>query len=60
VRWSIEYAYHHVDFCNANSLGTFDSVSSYIPAKIWRFLPVGDKLIDIIVSQDFDSPINTT
>jgi hypothetical protein len=54
---SIECTYHQVDFCNASSLGNLGSVSSFMPAKIWRFLPVGDKLVDIMASRDLDSPI---
>lgn len=51
---SIECIYNHVDFCNVSSLENFDN---YIPGKIWRFLPVGDELVDIIASRDLDSPI---
>jgi len=54
---SIECAHNNVDFCNASSLGSLGSISSYIPAKIWRFLPAGDKLVDIMASRDLDSPI---
>ena len=53
----IECAHNHVDFCNASSLGTLGSVSDYIPPKIWRFLPVGDPLVDIMASRDLDSPL---
>jgi len=54
---SIECTYNHVDFCNTSSLGNLGSLSSYIPPKIWRFLPVGDELVDIMSSRDLDSPI---
>lgn len=53
----IECAYNHVDFCNASALGSLGSVSDYIPPKIWRFLPVGDPLVDIVASRDLDSPL---
>jgi hypothetical protein len=53
----IECAYNHVDFCNTTSLGNLGRLSSYIPAKVWRFLPVGDELVDIMASRDLDSPI---
>jgi len=48
----IECDYNLIDFCNVGSL------SSYIPAKIWRFLPVGDELVDIMASRDLDSPLS--
>ena len=54
---SIECTHNNVDFCNASSLGDLGSLSSYIPAKIWRFLPAGDELVDIMASRDLDSPI---
>jgi hypothetical protein len=54
---SIECAYNNVDFCNTSSLGNLGSLSSYIPPKMWRFLPVGDELVDIMASRDLDSPI---
>jgi hypothetical protein len=55
---SIECTYNNVDFCNTTSLGNLGSLSNYIPAKIWRFLPVGDELVDIMASRDLDSPIS--
>lgn len=55
---SIECAHHHVDFCNTTALGNLGSLSSYIPAKIWRFLPVGDELVDTMASRDLDSPVS--
>lgn len=54
----IECIYPSVDFCNASALGNLGRISSYIPAKIWRFLPIGDPLVDIIASRDLDSPIS--
>lgn len=53
----IECAYHYVDFCNASHLGSLGRVSDYMPPKIWRFLPAGDLLVDIIASRDLDSPL---
>src|SRR5690349_9848747 len=44
----IECANNHVDFCNASALGNLGMVSNYIPPKIWRFLPAGDRLVDIM------------
>ena len=54
---SIECTYDNVDFCNASSLGRLGSVSSFVPPKIWRFLPAGDDHVDIMVSRDLDSPL---
>jgi hypothetical protein len=54
---SIECANNNVDFCNASALGSLGSVSDYIPPKIWRFLPAGDLLVDIMASRDLDSPL---
>jgi hypothetical protein len=54
---SIECTHHHVDFCNASALGNLGRVSDYIPPKIWRFLPAGDILVDIMASRDLDSPL---
>jgi hypothetical protein len=53
----LECAHNHVDFCNASALGTLGSVSDYMPPKIWRFLPAGDLLVDIMASRDLDSPL---
>ena len=36
----LECAYPNVDFCDMND-------KLYIPAKIWRFIPAGDPLVDI-------------
>jgi hypothetical protein len=54
---SIECAHNNVDFCNASALGSLGSVSDYMPPKIWRFLPAGDLLVDIMSSRDLDSPL---
>ena len=53
----IECTYLFVDFCNTSALGNLGRISGYIPSKIWRFLPIGDPLVDIIASRDLDSPI---
>ena len=53
----IECAHNHVDFCNTNALGNLGNVGNYIPPKIWRFLPAGDLLVDIMASRDLDSPL---
>ncbi|CAF1015993.1 unnamed protein product [Rotaria sordida] len=54
----IECAHNNVDFCNTSSLSNLGSVNDYIPPKIWRFLPAGDLLVDIMGSRDLDSPLS--
>lgn len=54
---TVECAHPNVDFCNTTALGTLGRVSDYIPPKIWRFLPAGDELVEIMASRDLDSPI---
>ncbi|CAF1035016.1 unnamed protein product [Rotaria sp. Silwood1] len=46
----IECRHHNVDFCNMES-------KLFIPPKIWRFIPAGDPLVDIMMSRDLDSPL---
>ena len=53
----IECAHTNVDFCNASSLIHLGNVAEYMPPKIWRFLPAGDPLVDIMGSRDLDSPL---
>jgi hypothetical protein len=53
----IECAHNHVDFCNASALGNLGNIANYVPPKIWRFLPAGDGLVDIMGSRDLDSPL---
>jgi hypothetical protein len=36
----IESHYNHVDFCNMTN-------SSFLPPRMWRFLPAGDQLVDV-------------
>lgn len=54
----IECSYNYVDFCNSSALGNLGNVATYIPPKIWRFLPAGDPLVDIVGSRDLDSPLS--
>ncbi|CAF0898841.1 unnamed protein product [Adineta steineri] len=46
----IECQNPNVDFCNMNS-------KLFIPPKIWRFIPAGDPLVDIMMSRDLDSAL---
>lgn len=42
----IECEHHNVDFCDMNR-------KTFIPPKIWRFIPAGDPLVDISKSIDY-------
>ena len=53
----IECAHRNVDFCNASALIHLGDVAEYMPPKIWRFLPAGDPMVDIMGSRDLDSPL---
>ena len=53
----IECAHDHVDFCNTNALTNLGNVGGSMPPKIWRFLPAGDLLVDVMASRDLDSPL---
>ena len=41
-----------VDFCNITQLNL-----SFIPPKIWRFLPACDETVSVMLSRDLDSPL---
>ncbi|CAF1175331.1 unnamed protein product [Rotaria sordida] len=43
-----ECKHPNVDFCNMMH-------KLYIPPKVWRFVPAGHPLVDIIMSRDLDS-----
>jgi hypothetical protein len=49
-----ECRHSFVDFCDIR-----DMHLDFIPPKIWRFLPVGDKTVSIMTSRDLDSPLTT-
>lgn len=53
----IECEYPQVDFCNANALMELGDIAAYVPGKIWRFLPIGDPSVDVMLSRDLDSPL---
>ncbi|CAF1106333.1 unnamed protein product [Didymodactylos carnosus] len=48
----VECAHFNVDFCDISLLNI-----DYVPPKIWRFLPAGDELVDIMGSRDLDSAL---
>lgn len=54
----IECAHQHVDFCNINALTSLGNLEKTMPPKIWRFLPAGDLLVDVMASRDLDSPLS--
>ncbi|CAF0849642.1 unnamed protein product [Rotaria sordida] len=45
-----ECKHPNVDFCNMMH-------KLYIPPKVWRFVPAGHPLVDIIMSRDLDSTL---
>lgn len=48
----IQSNYLFVDFCNITWFNL-----SYLPPKIWRFLPAIDPSVSIMASRDLDSPL---
>ncbi|CAF2641649.1 unnamed protein product [Rotaria sp. Silwood2] len=46
----IECNHPNVDFCSMNH-------KLYIPPKIWRFIPAGDPLVNVMMSRDLDSAL---
>lgn len=48
----LEQNYLFIDFCNITELDL-----SFIPPKIWRFLPAIDQTVNIMASRDLDSPL---
>ncbi|CAF0967925.1 unnamed protein product [Adineta steineri] len=53
----IECEHNDVDFCDVNALTKLSDKNNYIPPRIWRFLPAGDELVDVMGSRDLDSPL---
>ncbi|CAF0727155.1 unnamed protein product [Adineta ricciae] len=51
-------SFDNIDVCDVNNLPMFGTkVLTYLPGKMWRFLPVFDPLVDFCLSRDLDSPI---
>lgn len=48
----MEFQSNSIDFCDVNKLNL-----SFIPPKIWRFLPAVDETVSIMASRDLDSPL---
>lgn len=52
------FSFDNIDVCNVTNLPMFGSTMlTYLPGKMWRFLPVFDPLVDYTLSRDLDSPI---
>ena len=50
--------YSNVDICNMENLPFFGSLLfTFLPGKMWRFLPIFDPFVDYTLSRDLDSPI---
>ena len=54
---SFECENDQVDFCNVSTFGHLTNIATFVPPKIWRFLPVGDPFAEIVASRDLDSPL---
>ena len=48
---------NNIDICNVDRLPVLGDVGSYLPGKLWRFLPVLDPMVDFTSSRDLDSPL---
>jgi hypothetical protein len=52
------YNFSNVDVCDITNLPLFgSSIFTYLPGKMWRFLPIFDPYVDYLLSRDLDSPI---
>ncbi|CAF4601910.1 unnamed protein product, partial [Rotaria sp. Silwood2] len=52
------YNFSNVDICDIHNMPMFgSSLVSYLPGKMWRFLPIFDPFVDFYLSRDLDSPI---
>jgi len=50
--------FSNIDICDINNIPIFgSSLRSYLPGKMWRFLPIFDPYVDYLLSRDLDSPI---
>ena len=47
-----------IDLCDADRIPTLGNISSLFP-PIWRFLPLLDAQVDVFVSRDLDSRVNS-
>jgi len=52
------YNLPNVDVCDIINIPVFESsLYSYLPGKMWRYLPIFDPYVDYFLSHDLDSPI---
>ncbi|CAF3330529.1 unnamed protein product, partial [Rotaria sp. Silwood2] len=52
------YNFSNVDICDIHNMPMFgSSLVSYLPGKMWRFLPIFDPFVDFYLSRDLDSPM---
>ncbi|CAF1463214.1 unnamed protein product, partial [Didymodactylos carnosus] len=51
--------YSNIDLCDVKNLPIIGDVSTYMPGKIWRFIPTLDPFVDYVSSRDVDSPLTT-
>ncbi|CAF4845203.1 unnamed protein product [Rotaria sp. Silwood1] len=52
------YNFSNIDICDIHNLPMFgSSLVSYLPGKMWRFLPIFDPYVDFFLSRDLDSPM---
>jgi hypothetical protein len=52
------YSFSNIDVCDINNIPLFgSSLLTFLPGKMWRFLPIFDPLVDYTFSHDLDSPI---
>ncbi|CAF0738142.1 unnamed protein product [Brachionus calyciflorus] len=51
---NLECKYDNVDFCNVNKLLYQDFSPDFMIPTFWRWLPIGDKFVDVFLSRDSD------
>ena len=50
--------FSNIDICDMEKIPMFgSSVPSFLPGRMWRFLPIFDPYVDYLLSRDLDSPI---
>ncbi|CAF3318065.1 unnamed protein product [Rotaria sp. Silwood2] len=52
------YNFSNIDICDIHNIPMFgSSLVSYLPGRMWRFLPIFDPFVDYFLSRDLDSPV---
>ncbi|CAF4144638.1 unnamed protein product [Rotaria socialis] len=55
---NIFYNFSNVDICDISNIPVFgSSLRSFLPGKMWRFMPIFDPFVDYLLSRDLDSPM---